>query len=397
MGARSSVCLATTRPTGVIKPSPIRHRIASPSDLGQHLPPRSVTTIKTSSRAFLATTRTRIKSTSTTLTTPQYTTTIARMAWRSSGATNADLIENLWRNGMLKSPAAKEAFLRVDRAHYCPVPATAYQDRPQGIGHAATISAPHMHANAVESLLPFLLPVAGDDAGLSTDLEHEGGGGDGGGGRGQIKGVRGRPRRVLDIGSGSGYLTRVLAELVGEDGVVVGMEHIRELRELGEGNMRKSVEGRALLDSGRVRFRMGDGRRGWTEDASSSSSSASSASVLGETEQGGVGGRAAPPPPPATSPTSTETARGEDGEKAQVGGRGGGWDAIHVGAAAVTLHPELLSQLRSPGRLFIPVEDEEGGTGNQYIWTVDKDEHGQITKKRLYGVRYVPLTDAPGR
>lgn len=364
VGARGSVCLATTRPTGVIKPSPIRHRITSPSDLGQHLPPRSFTTTTTTPTTSSAT--------------------LARMAWRSSGATNADLIENLWRNGMLKSPAAKEAFLRVDRAHYCPVLATAYQDRPQGIGHAATISAPHMHANAVESLLPFLLPVvAGDDAGLGSGSKHGGGGGVEAG-RGQIRGVRGRPRRVLDIGSGSGYLTRVLAELVGEDGVVVGVEHIRELKELGEGNMRKSAEGRALLDSGRVRFRMGDGRRGWTEAASSSSAG------LGETEQGGVGGDA-PLPAPSTSNSrrQAETKDG-DGEADR-----GGWDAIHVGAAAVTLHPELLSQLRSPGRLFIPVEDEEGGTGNQYIWTVDKDEHGQVTKKRLYGVRYVPLTDAP--
>lgn len=34
------------------------------------------------------------------------------MAWRSSGATNRELIENLSRNNLIKSPAVKEAFLK---------------------------------------------------------------------------------------------------------------------------------------------------------------------------------------------------------------------------------------------------------------------------------------------
>jgi protein-L-isoaspartate(D-aspartate) O-methyltransferase len=45
-------------------------------------------------------------------------------------------------------------------------------------------------------------------------------------------------------------------------------------------------------------------------------------------------------------------------------------------------------------RIFIPVEDPKG-YGDQHIWVVDKDEKGEVTKKKLYGVRYVPLTDAP--
>lgn len=168
-----------------------------------------------------------------------------------------------------------------------------------------------MHAHATESLLPFLKPGA----------------------------------KVLDIGSGSGYLTAVLAELVhpqenpDSGGKVVGLEHVKQLRDLGERNMSRSSRGKQLLDSGKVRFVVGDGRKGYVEE-------------------------------------------GKDG-----------WDAIHVGAAAVELHQELVEQLRSPGRIFIPVEDAIDG--GQYIWTVDKDVHGKVTKKRLYGVRYVPLTDAP--
>jgi protein-L-isoaspartate(D-aspartate) O-methyltransferase len=43
--------------------------------------------------------------------------------------------------------------------------------------------------------------------------------------------------------------------------------------------------------------------------------------------------------------------------------------------------------------IFIPVDDEMGW--GQHIYVVDKDEKGDVTKKKLYGVSYVPLTDAP--
>jgi protein-L-isoaspartate(D-aspartate) O-methyltransferase len=119
----------------------------------------------------------------------------------------------------------------IDRAHFAP--SEPYLDRPQTIGHAATISAPHMHANAAESLLPFLFPGA----------------------------------RVLDVGSGSGYLTCVFAALVGSGGEVVGVEHIEALREMGERNARKDAEVAKWVAEGRVRFVKGDGREGWKEGA----------------------------------------------------------------------------------------------------------------------------------
>ncbi|KAI0505660.1 hypothetical protein F5B22DRAFT_626764, partial [Xylaria bambusicola] len=74
----------------------------------------------------------------------------------------------------------------------------------------------------------------------------------------------------------------------------------------------------------------------------------------------------------------------------------GGWDAIHVGAAAVLLHSELVQQLRSPGRLFIPVTEEEGNWFSDiYIWIVDKDEEGHTTKTKLCPAQFVSLMDAP--
>jgi len=42
---------------------------------------------------------------------------------------------------------------------------------------------------------------------------------------------------------------------------------------------------------------------------------------------------------------------------------------------------ELIDQLAQPGRLFIPV-----GTGVQEVIQVDKDDQGNIQKKRLFGV-----------
>ncbi|UPK90437.1 hypothetical protein LCI18_001372 [Fusarium solani-melongenae] len=238
------------------------------------------------------------------------------MAWRCTGSTNEGLIDNMWRSGLITDARVKEAFLKVDRAHYAP--SMPYEDSPQPIGHHATISAPHMHASAIEHCLAYLIPSSASPS-----------------------------PRVLDIGSGSGYLTHVMAELVGDKGLVVGLEHIKELKELGEHNMAKSPEGRKFLESGKVKFRLGDGRKGWVE----------------------------------------EPREGEQDE-------GKGWDVIHVGASAAEIHPELLEQLKAPGCMFIPVDDDGMGY-SQHVWRIEKDENGEITKKKLFGVRYVPLTNAP--
>lgn len=38
--------------------------------------------------------------------------------------------------------------------------------------------------------------------------------------------------------------------------------------------------------------------------------------------------------------------------------------------------------------MFIPV-----GERSQDIWQIDKSENGEVTKMKLFGVMYVPLTD----
>jgi len=152
--------------------------------------------------------------------------------------------------------------------------------------------------------------------------------------------------RVLDVGSGSGYTAAIFHHLVssasGSDpdanasenvpGKVVGIDHISELVSWSKENLAKDGLG-AALESGEIEMIEGDGRKGH------------------------------PPSAP--------------------------YDAIHVGAAAPSVPTELLAQLNSPGRMFIPV----GEKGEQEILQIDKDESGRVTEKRLFGVRYVPLTD----
>ncbi|KAI1784533.1 Pcmt1-prov protein [Ganoderma leucocontextum] len=226
------------------------------------------------------------------------------MAWRCSGASNTQLIHNLSRAGIIKSDRVVAAMSTVDRACYVLQKGAAYQDSPQPIGHGATISAPHMHAHATQNLLPFLKPGA----------------------------------RVLDVGSGSGYLCAVLYQLLQDpadprsaESRVVGIDHIPELVDWSLENLRGDGLGEAI-EQGRVRMVAGDGRKGVPEE--------------------------------------------------------GPYDAIHVGAAAPALPVSLVEQLARPGRMFIPV-----GVYSQQIMQVDKDEHGRVTQIPLLDVMYVPLTD----
>uniref|UniRef100_A0A0M3IAY0 Protein-L-isoaspartate(D-aspartate) O-methyltransferase n=1 Tax=Ascaris lumbricoides TaxID=6252 RepID=A0A0M3IAY0_ASCLU len=227
---------------------------------------------------------------------------LKKMAWRSHGHSNPTLVENLRRNNLFRDDRVGAAMLNVDRADFCP--RNPYFDNPEPIGYNATISAPHMeinkvfqHASALERLKDHLKE--GDTA--------------------------------LDVGSGSGYLTVCMAQMVGETGKVVGIDHIKELVDLSKRNIEKNHA--HLLTSGRVIMVEGDGRLGY-----------------------------APCAP---------------------------YKAIHVGAAAPTLPPKLVEQLAPGGRMLIPVG---AAHSDQRFLQVDKDERGEVSVRDLMGVIYVPLT-----
>lgn len=115
---------------------------------------------------------------------------------------NLALVESLVVNGVLKSPQLIEAFEQVDRADFVPgeLRSAAYDDRPLPIGSAQTISQPYTVAFMLELLQP-----------NSAD-------------------------RVLDVGSGSGWTSALLAYICKH---VDAVERIDELIVFAKKNLSK--------------------------------------------------------------------------------------------------------------------------------------------------------------
>ena len=65
------------------------------------------------------------------------------------------------------------------------------------------------------------------------------------------------------------------------------------------------------------------------------------------------------------------------------------FDAIIGTAAAEQIPKPLLEQLKPRGRLILPCEDPDG---LQYLVLVTKDQRGELSRKRVLPVRFVPMT-----
>ena len=72
------------------------------------------------------------------------------MAWWCSGSSNDELVENMVKKKVIRSPGVAAVMKSVDRRHYTRGGGVDYKDSPQPIGHGVTISAPHMHAIALQ-------------------------------------------------------------------------------------------------------------------------------------------------------------------------------------------------------------------------------------------------------
>jgi protein-L-isoaspartate(D-aspartate) O-methyltransferase len=81
------------------------------------------------------------------------------------------LLDSLVKDKFIETNKVYNSMLEVDRGDFTDIEC-AYFDRPNSIKYKATISAPHMHAFALEYLRDYLQP----------------------------------GNKVLDVGSGSGYL-----------------------------------------------------------------------------------------------------------------------------------------------------------------------------------------------
>lgn len=115
------------------------------------------------------------------------------------------LIKHLIANNVLKSENIISAFGKIDRADFVPEQYLheAYEDHPLQIGFGQTISQP----TTVAFMLELLQPNSGD--------------------------------KILDVGTGSGWTTALLASIVGQKGRVFGVEIIPELAEFGRKNLAK--------------------------------------------------------------------------------------------------------------------------------------------------------------
>lgn len=139
------------------------------------------------------------------------------------------LVDDLIQQGWLKTPRIIDAFRKIKRVDFVAdhEKELSEYDTALSIGYGQTISQPL----TVAFMLEKLDPQPGD--------------------------------KVLDVGSGSGWTTALLAEITGFDGKVLAMEIVPELKEFGEKNISKYD----FIKDKRVQFILGDGSKGYEKEA----------------------------------------------------------------------------------------------------------------------------------
>jgi protein-L-isoaspartate(D-aspartate) O-methyltransferase len=209
-----------------------------------------------------------------------------------------DILSNYSPEHRVTDPKVLEAMRRVPRHEFVPqdLAQYAYSDTPLPIGEGQTISQPF--------IVGYMTQMLGLKA---TD-------------------------KVLEIGTGSGYQAAVLAEIVHE---VYTIEILPNLGRQAERTLKR-------LGYSRVHVRIGDGYRGWPEQAP--------------------------------------------------------FDAIIVTCAPEKIPSSLIDQLKMGGRMMIPVGKEVGeeGGGSQELILVRKSEKG-IHREKTMEVRFVPMIGEAAR
>uniref|UniRef100_A0A8D8WJR1 protein-L-isoaspartate(D-aspartate) O-methyltransferase n=1 Tax=Cacopsylla melanoneura TaxID=428564 RepID=A0A8D8WJR1_9HEMI len=218
--------------------------------------------------------------------------------WRHES--NDEMIQALKQFNHIQSPQVESVMRSIDRRRFIerPIMNNPYWDIPQSLGFGSVMSSPKVHAQALEILKEHLKPGA----------------------------------RVLDIGSGSGYLTACMAHMVGPKGKVYAVEHIEDLVEQANRTMHTYYPN--LMEHGRVEFVAGDGREGHKEGAP--------------------------------------------------------YDVIYVGGAVHYYPFKLIQQLAAGGKLLSPV-GEYGEQSLMFYAKHSKDLH--ISGKALGDTKYMHLAD----
>ncbi|MBU1039356.1 protein-L-isoaspartate(D-aspartate) O-methyltransferase [Patescibacteria group bacterium] len=137
-----------------------------------------------------------------------------------------ELLEGLLGRGLLKSTELKEAWLKVDRAKFVPPEFInqAYEDTPLPLGKEQTISQP--------SVVAFMLDLLAVKKGM----------------------------KILEVGSGSGFVTALLATLVGPQGKIISLEIISTLVEQAKQNL-------SFYNYANVNLLAADGSGGYKKEA----------------------------------------------------------------------------------------------------------------------------------
>ena len=209
-------------------------------------------------------------------------------------------------NSLQTSKFVKETMNKIDRYNFCVNKQESYIDKASSLFSGQTISAPHMHAKALEYLEPVLKPGS----------------------------------HILDIGSGSGYLTACFGEAVKvyhkdiySRGKVIGIDVVPEL--INYSNNVINNYHNYLHDYKRnFKILLKDGKLGYP------------------------------------SKINKEI-----------------YDGIHIGAASDTIPYYVLQQLKKGGILVLPLK-----IGDNHVFTiVTKDLNGNISIELKGSVRYVPL------
>jgi protein-L-isoaspartate(D-aspartate) O-methyltransferase len=231
----------------------------------------------------------------------------------------SQLVNQLIEEGTLKSPHIVSAFQKIKREDFM---LSETRDEAEGnyplpIGCSQTISQPYTVAFMLELLQP---------------QKHD---------------------KILDVGSGSGWTTALLTEIVGPDGRVFAIERILELKKFGENNvakyfsifaegdpasMRGHLQGKSKNSP--VQFLCSDKMNGWKDK----------------------------------SP----------------------FNRILVSAAARKIPQDLLDQLKVGGRLVIPIGPSRQGfaeadKSSQDIIVLEKKSEREYKETRYPGFVFVPL------
>lgn len=214
-----------------------------------------------------------------------------------------ELVNYLIKIGELKTPRIIKAFKKVDRKNFVPdeFKDSAYLDTPLPIGRGQTISQPRV----VAFMLELLEPKPGE--------------------------------KILDVGSGSGWQTGLLAELVGREGKVVAIERIEELFKMAKENLSsffrikpsRFSSSTSGVEGGVIELVLGDGSKGY----------------------------------PDQSP----------------------YDKIIAGAASQKVSPAWKNQLKTGGIMVFPL--------GQSVWRLEKMSDSEFKKEEYPGFVFVPLIE----